>query len=67
MHSAELSRLLANLIRLGSVVEVRHARPPRVRVRSGTPASIANSLRTPAAAVTTTTPPPARPSQKTTS
>src|SRR5690606_27121690 len=28
-------RLLQNLIRLGTIAEVRHAKPPRVRVRTG--------------------------------
>ena len=35
MDTAELARLLENLIRIGTVAEVRHARPPAVRVKSG--------------------------------
>ncbi|MGD7095897.1 phage baseplate assembly protein V [Ralstonia pseudosolanacearum] len=35
MDTAELARLLENLIRLGTVAEVRHSTPPVVRVRTG--------------------------------
>jgi len=35
MDLAELARLLENLIRTGTVAEVRHTRPPAVRVRTG--------------------------------
>lgn len=35
MDTAELARLLENLIRLGTVAEVRHTTPPAVRVRTG--------------------------------
>lgn len=31
---AEISRLLENLVRLGTIAEVQHA-PPRVKVRTG--------------------------------
>lgn len=35
MHTAELARLLENLIRLGIVAEIDHGTPPRVRVKAG--------------------------------
>ncbi|AOZ04561.1 phage baseplate assembly protein V [Cupriavidus malaysiensis] len=35
MDSAELACLIENLIRHGTVVEVAHGRPPRVRVKTG--------------------------------
>ena len=35
MDIAELSRLLENLLRLGTVAEVQHGTPPRVRVKTG--------------------------------
>lgn len=35
MNLDDLYRLLQNLIRVGTVAEVRHARPPRVRVETG--------------------------------
>lgn len=35
MDSAEILRLLENLLRLGTVAEVQHAKPPRVRVKTG--------------------------------
>ncbi len=35
MDSAELARLIENLIRLGTVAEVDYGRPPRVRVQTG--------------------------------
>lgn len=35
MDSAELSRLLENLLRPGTIAEVHHGKPPRVRVKTG--------------------------------
>ncbi|MDB0511059.1 phage baseplate assembly protein V [Ralstonia solanacearum] len=35
MDTADLARLLENLLRLGTVAEVRHSTPPAVRVRTG--------------------------------
>ncbi|MGD7227625.1 phage baseplate assembly protein V, partial [Ralstonia pseudosolanacearum] len=35
MDTADLARLLENLLRLGTVAEVRHTTPPAVRVRTG--------------------------------
>lgn len=35
MNADDLYRLIQNLIRLGTVAEVRHGRPARVRVRTG--------------------------------
>ncbi|MCL9854326.1 phage baseplate assembly protein V [Ralstonia solanacearum] len=35
MDTADLARLLENLLRLGTVAEVRHSTPPAVRVQTG--------------------------------
>ena len=35
MDLAELARLIENLIRIGTVADVRHGNPPTVRVRTG--------------------------------
>ncbi|CAJ0743356.1 phage baseplate assembly protein V [Ralstonia mannitolilytica] len=35
MDNAELARLIENLIRVGTVAQVRHGRPPAVRVTTG--------------------------------
>lgn len=35
MDLAEILRLLENLLRLGTIAEVQHAKPPRVRVKTG--------------------------------
>jgi len=35
MPSAEFFRLIETMLRFGTVAEVRHAKPPRVRVRTG--------------------------------
>lgn len=35
MDTAEILRLIENLLRTGTVAEIQHGRPPRVRVKSG--------------------------------
>lgn len=35
MDFAEIARLIENLLRLGTVAETQHGKPPRVRVRTG--------------------------------
>lgn len=35
MDSAELARLLENLIRTGTVAQIQHGKPPRVRIAAG--------------------------------
>ncbi|MGC5887867.1 phage baseplate assembly protein V [Ralstonia pseudosolanacearum] len=35
MDTADLARLLENLLRIGTIAEIRHTRPPAVRVRTG--------------------------------
>lgn len=35
MDSAEILRLIENLLRTGTVAEIQHGKPPRVRVKSG--------------------------------
>lgn len=35
MDTAEILRLIENLLRTGTVAEIQHGKPPRVRVTSG--------------------------------